>query len=1686
MTLTLTSDVKAQLLDEVRFFIESHEAEFTRYGLFDTVTTVADLDRLFQFSPDLDQKLGYPSGLVRTKVLRRSVRTLVDAGHLIRFDDGPVPEWHFRSRMAEIARLTLKVRQRFQSHRLFTASKTLVQDVHYEVRARRYPKRDEPFDALWTHLLKDGQAGRASPEELHEVWALLAEALDPEQTRKGTYSRFQMEAFALLGGWLLGDQNATGLRGMVVGAGTGAGKTNTFFIPSLAYVILEKMVRRRRGVKAIAVYPRIKLAQNQLETFLGTLQHLNARRGERPPITIGIDYGDILYSRRDLESVEKMKRRKWQVQNAHAIFPAAKCPACAGELTVPIGRYQHTPPLTCRKCGREEDHLLYVREDWQKVPPDFYIAVTESLNNRLLDSAYTCLFGEGRLADGGQPTIPGVLMLDEIHLHVANKGMQIGYLVRRLTARLHRAARAQEEKLHLALVGLSATIAEPRAFFSTLTGLAQGQIEVVLPQEADLVRRGSEYFLFVKANAEERAGPVSTLLQATMVLGHNMPQPEGERYLTLGFADSLDLVSRWKDQLEDAESPAKQLFKLRDMSDPQMRGAAMQYFRSPTGTCGGCTSHPDRNCVVFQEGECWWSMSHRQDALNASLQISVETSRRTASQEELRTRDLVVATSRLEVGYDDSRIMAVVQYQAPGDAASFIQRKGRAGRDYGTYPVTLMVLNPFRAQDVFYFRNSHLLTSPVFKELPLNPDNRLVQRVHGFYAMFEHFLQQAGNQPLSFSNLQARDADRIRRWTLTPHDLEGLLEALQEALGLTRDETVTLMASEDGVLREGLRHLVDRLDQAPPQRYGAKGHELLRDYLPQNFFSDINLPQLDVVQSAGGPNRANEVMDLAPGIRAVLPGKVSWRDSTPYWVPPFLHANGRHRWFNLDGAWEMTPLRVQANGKDVPRRLRRRLDIAEHQNLPVLRPQRVTVEGFNPNRLASSWYLGPENPGSLLRDVQRQPAPDRLDTRSITYSLTFDRVEFAETNLAPGLVYESTALVAPAVFGPYRERLLRRVRLADCRMTPMKVLRATVGADMALKWLGGLGYNETFGFQHGQEACLLGYELSTEGVAFDLNSTLWAQRPPPEAWADLPVRAFSTFARLELQALGVNSFTGDKLLTALLSVWGKQDQQALLAAADLLETGAWRPTLLQEVEVTYRFKTDTVNDVMALYDQTDVRVGLAAAWRTAMNGQGPEFRDWVWDVRVLSLAQAILLAAQNIAGVEVGQQLSVKAPLRQDEGRTMNPSVYLFEEGIGGLGVARSLHEQLKSNPLAFWDAVEHQLSHCPVGDEEDLLLGLLACPDAEVEGLADRAYAVHQADTVERRQAELLALQQYGRRTFGLDLTSAMVKGILRVFTVPLTHWDHQLSNWHLYREINVTVREQFRAERGAWPNEYELTAFVTALLEREPQAIPALHAINQVLNATETAEWQEHFRRVQDALARPDVQALYLQIPSLAEVERLTTLGEDARRAELTERYGLSFPARENRSADDLLREFDLSYFQVDEHLLWAQSCWSVAHGQEEQIKAVYLNERDRTALHREVTRRYLHSCRTACPNCLENGALAFADRPLLDRRLAAESLLALREAAEVYVQAEEEVGNLLQSVRRKFRQGEPRCFLVFELAQQSLVNAALAQLGEEGVRLEVGRHSVAVVTSTLRSLGLPAHKPRYEIGLELGDPR
>lgn len=70
--------------------------------------------------------------------------------------------------------------------------------------------------------------------------------------------------------------------------------------------------------------------------------------------------------------------------------------------------------------------------------------------------------------------------------------------------------------------------------------------------------------------------------------------------------------------------------------------------------------------------------------------------------------NIVVATAALEVEFNDPLVGAVIQHKAPRGMASFLQRKGRAGRDRAMRPITLTVLSDYGRDRAFYQAFEHL------------------------------------------------------------------------------------------------------------------------------------------------------------------------------------------------------------------------------------------------------------------------------------------------------------------------------------------------------------------------------------------------------------------------------------------------------------------------------------------------------------------------------------------------------------------------------------------------------------------------------------------------------------------------------------------------------------------------------------------------------------------------------------------------------------------------------------------------------------------------------------------------------------------------------------------------------------------------------------------------------------------
>ncbi len=506
------------------------------------------------------------------------------------------------------------------------------------------------------------------------------------------------------------------------------------------------------------------------------------------------------------------------------------------------------------------------------VPPDLLVATTESLNRRLVSSDHQYLFGTHRFC------APSVVMLDEIHLQTSTAGTQVALLMRRLLARIQLGKHERGEMSNLAFVGLSATIAGPREFLAELSGIPVQNISEVKPHEEELDIIGAERYIFVRAEDSEDTAVISTLIQTAMCVLHTMPQPPADsdvnRYRAFGFVQSLDVVGRWLYQMRDAEK-VQDWFKeerdrLRASGVPveawPLRVIPLYVYRFPpfnrqlfpnlfglhqNHNCDCEGRQPDRACPFFAAGECWWVLSQRGKARREPLNITRKSGadRDTPIQSD---DDLIITTSALEVGYDDEALMCVIQYTAPSNVASFVQRKGRGGRKVGTRPIVVTVLSPYKLTDLFLFRNQHLLTEPTFRKLPLNAQNRYLQRIHGFYALFDWMAYRAhvAGRSLSLDELNAHGLAYLMEQTADADVLLAFKDYLRQTFAMDAESLSQVLTEETqglliAILAEGL------VQQAYPQLASAGARsinprDLLRRYLPENLFSDINLPEVRV------------------------------------------------------------------------------------------------------------------------------------------------------------------------------------------------------------------------------------------------------------------------------------------------------------------------------------------------------------------------------------------------------------------------------------------------------------------------------------------------------------------------------------------------------------------------------------------------------------------------------------------------------------------------------------------------------------------------------------------------------------------------------------------------------------------------------------------------------------------------
>lgn len=1007
--------------------IEQCEARLLTWGLVDGHVSAVEMHGIVDSLLD-DPAMGvgvsfYNSGGVIAELINRALL----------FDIGEEPGTRYRSRMAEGVRLLFRLRQLFPQHHGPTGwqtAPTLVADFRFIWRRRRYPRRDVDPAAALARV-----AAATTDPSARAALSALVESYGPSFMLAG----FQVDAAArILDGFERSQSIAT-----LVSAGTGSGKTLAFYLPALSRVAshIQRDAVDARWVKVLALYPRNELLKDQFSEVYSQARRLDATLAERGrrKILIGTFFGPTPYTAEKAHEA----RSGWRTTADGLVCEYLRCPSpgCDGDMAWrDPDRRANLERLECLECAGsiESDEIILTRKRLQTEAPDILFTTTEMLNQRMGDNQFRHLFGIG---DRAQRAVE-MMLLDEVHTYAGSSGAQVAFLLRRWRRLMRR---------HVSFVGLSATLKDGARFFAQLTGLFEQASVEIAPKNSDMISEGAEYLLALRGDPVSRTALLSTTIQTGMLLSRLLDSPDerkshgiiGERVFL--FTDDIDVTNRMYFAMLDAEGR-------------RSNGAPDLVSRPDGGLASLRRPLPaEQRKLHGQDWEAVVDIGHSlqpQDRKSVGRVMSMDPGVGN-------NLDIIVATASLEVGFNDPRVGAVIQHKAPRDVAQFLQRKARAGRSRTMRPWTVAVLSDY-GRDRLAYQGYDLLFDP---ELPLRTlpiGNRYVMRIQAVYATLDYLSQALGpslqgsvwvDLSRSARNSYQRSrqmalADLIRRILTIPAELDRYTDYLASALKVDEGAFAPLLWDHPRPLMTQVLPTALRRLESNWRAWGQTGDDFqvrnspLPEFAPANLFSDLNVPEVNIVLPQPGSATPDEdAMPIAQALREFAPGRVSRR----YGIS---HAFERH--------W-MCPALDQNREQMVPLEPFARLDrLGDWQisiaglvrQIPVFRPRRLEV----------------------------QPPPSTVvDTSNA-------RVRWQSQLVArePGLVLE------PPRGSPWTP-LIEDVRFFSHEgLSAIEVRRMALGSDAGIRFRDGRSLNKEFIFEFGGEAAALGFSLAVDAMCIRL------------------------------------------------------------------------------------------------------------------------------------------------------------------------------------------------------------------------------------------------------------------------------------------------------------------------------------------------------------------------------------------------------------------------------------------------------------------------------------------------------------------------------------------------------------------------------------------------------------------------
>ena len=1260
----------------------------------------------------------------------------------------------FRTRFAEAIRLLINLRQIFPNRGWEEAPK-LVSDFRVNLQKRFYPIRDiNPFDLLKT----DPYLSLSSLQQ--DIWKKLV-TVYPEMK----LARFQEKATSTL------LQENSPYKGVIVTAGTGSGKTLSFYLPALLKVVDSINQDSTHWTRVLAAYPRIELLRDQLsEAILQSLEIENVlATNNLRPMRIGALYGSIP----DECSYSSIENKKWKRnrENTGWICPIINCPITDipliwldSDIEKKIERLVPSQNID-RAITLESKHLALTRESLLNETPDLLFITLEMLNQRLSDFKINKLFGINQYEKK-----PFLMLLDEVHTYSGTTGAQAALVIRRWKQALWNP--------DLKFVGLSATLSEANRFFSELTGLYENEIIEITPLKDEMIEEGAEYQIVLKGDPVNRTGLLSTTIQTIMLMGR-IVEPLSQKSKLFGqkvfaFTDDLDVTNRLYDDLKDAEG-----WDVFNRNDPEEASLARLRYKD------------GNNYIRYRDAQDWRiceDIGHilNQNSADAKLKITRTSSQDTGVD---MNSSVVVATASLEVGFNDPTVGVVVQHKAPHNWANFLQRKGRAGRKRGMRPFMITTLSDFGRDKVSFQHYEHFFSPKVpAQRLPIS--NRYILKIQATITLFDWLTKRTSNYKVWMFKLLSRP-------TSNPFELKVLAEIivilkqilnietdeyanfityLKHALSMSDDNTKeVLWSAPRSLLLEVIPTLLRRIESnwklAFPigdEKYEnhKKGHPV-PEFITATLFSDLALPEVQVIAMLDQDREKVHSMALVQAMREFSPGRISRRFATDrgnlfHWIPIATDVDKQ----NLD-------ISDYSSKVDLVKTI-----IDDSQEIKVFRPWEYKLEKNSDPRISKrsnsqlKWKAQFSSDGSpinihIVKGNNWSQTIKNLDFYVNTHNSSVEITRYAQTAITNFSFTDGTSLETkvqfvkndtPAAvgFSLYSDGLYLKYSIPSIKELEQRSLPLELKRELKVAWYKYL--------------VSIDKNLPSDINHFERN---WLQEVMLNA-----IIIISDKKNISLDKANKLLNNDSSVIFEVLSELFNTDIR--LINEDTGEESNSESRLYERLKV--------------LLDTKEIRVQLHSTFEYAISKDNVEWWTWVQNSLHNSFSETILSACQQLTPNQSAIDTLIVDALSIKETEV---EVWITESSAGGVGVLDSLVDIIGANPTLLFQAIDAatQLSDYEhVVDSLEYFINLVHDND-EISAMALKICSIKEHTARQEALSELYSLLSiYGvsmSHAFKVALNTRLLKdGVDKNFfdfIYEILSWRDSIEN---EKEIAIDLR--------------------------------------------------------------------------------------------------------------------------------------------------------------------------------------------------------------------------------------------------------------------------------------------------------